>query len=440
VATTQQNASSSDHGGVDRVPSSSPPAPAADDDDDDLVHALNRENRALAERIRELLARLDLREDDDDDERPRLEARVSELAADAARRERRLQEQGCLISELTRKTEDDLNAIMELRQRLAEAQDEGKHPPQSAKDEQPQQESRRQPDGTEQKLKQQEKEELVGSVASLREEQREAALAVRSRTEEKQRLTRALWVMKEERDGLTGSLGTLKLEREQVTRAVCGLRDERDQLGRTLDALREERGWLAQALAELKVRRETATLESLRSVREGEGVQMTPASTLRRSQEDVEELVRSECYPNPDGEGELSLASVPSSGRLKREHAEGPETSHDASKEEREDLSRSLCRLEEERRRTEQSMADLKMEEEQVMLSIRSLKEERDALKAGMGAVAFHDKSQSEGRSQEQQLANRIHGEAAKTFSQVCRIQTYNGYILSFQLSVVHGV
>ena len=390
----------------------------------------------MAERIRDLLAHVDLRED----ERSRLEGRVSELAADVARWERQQREQGCLITELTRKTEDDLNTIMELQQRLAEVEEEGKHrrddepaavsvqgPPQSVMDgstglatDYHLSRANKLPPESEQKVKEQEKEELGRSVASLREEQRETALAVQSQTEEKQRLTRTLWAMKEERDGLTGALSALKLEREQLTRAVCGRRDERDQLGRSLSALREERAWLAQALAELKVERETTAMEVLHSAGDGEGDQTTPP----RSQEGGEESVQLECNFNLDGDGGLSLATG-ATGCLKQEHAEVPEMSHDASKEEREDLLLSICRLEEERGRTEQSIADLKIEEERVMLSIWSLKGERDALQAE--AAAFRDQMQSEGRSQER-LANRIHGEVAKTseiqeLSQVCRIR-----------------
>ncbi|KAK0144860.1 hypothetical protein N1851_016567 [Merluccius polli] len=369
------------------------PPPAVDD----LVQALNQENRALAERIQELLAHMDLRED--------------EHAKEAAR----FTEQGLPAGggQLTRKTEDDLNTIMELQQRLTNKEES---------DRQQSSESRtggcRHDDASAvsirgsargqvdeltesvQKLKA-EKGELVGSVGSLREEQREVALAVQTQTEEKQRLTRALWVMKEERDGLARSLGALKLEREQLTRTVCGLRDERVQLSRSLDGLREERGQLAQALSELKDERETSS--KLPAVEEGERVQIR--EPLQRSQSDGEQLVQSVCNMNPDRDGLTG-----SSGCLK-EQGDPERKSFYASKEERDDLLQSVRCLKEERQRIEQSITDLKKEEEQVMLLIWSLKEERDVLQAE--GATFHDQSQSDGRSQEQHLANINHWEVA---------------------------
>ncbi|KAJ3587182.1 hypothetical protein NHX12_010780 [Muraenolepis orangiensis] len=352
---TTQDASF-DHDCVDYVPSSpgqdhALPAPAVDD----LVQALNRENRALAERIQELLSHMDLREDKRVKEAARWTERVSRLTADVARREREQQEHGGLITELTRKTEDDLNTIMELQQRLTDKEEsdtyecggddaftvsargsgphgikEGSmgllmdHPSQADDDGLPEtcrhlshsaatDSAAKLPQDcavdngvlahsqahalTESVWKLQEEEgELAVSVGSLREEQREVSLAVQTQTEDKQRLTRTLWVMKEERDGLTQALGALKLEREQLTRTVCGLRDERDQL-------REERGHLGKALSELKEERET--LSKLPSVEEGERVPM-------KSQDDI--FVQSESYFNLDNDGLTG-----SSGALKEQ-------------------------------------------------------------------------------------------------------------------------
>ncbi|CAL8264059.1 unnamed protein product [Lota lota] len=447
-----------DHDRADHVPSSpgqdhTLPTPPVDD----LICALNQENRALAERIQELLAHMDLREDEHAKEAGRLTERVSALVADVGRREREQQEQSCLVTELTRKTEDDLNAIMDLQQRLTIKEErDRRQTPGRRRDDASAVSVRgschsipagftdmlddRPPQANElpetcqdldlsttdstapfprdctvdkglvaciqgdelaqavQKLNE-EKEELVRCVGPLREEQRQVALAVQSQTEEKQRLTRTLWGMKEERDSVAVALSALRQEREQLTRTVRGLRDERDQLGRSLEGLREDRGQPGKELSELMKARETSS--ELPSAGEGERVQIT--EPLKGAQADREKLVQSECSLNPDNDGLTG-----SSGCLM-------ERSYHASKEERDDMLQSVRSLTEERRRIEQSITDLKIEEEQLTLSVWSLKEERDVLQAE--GATLHDQSQFDGRSQEQHLANQIHGEVAKKTS-----------------------
>ncbi|XP_047196630.1 paramyosin-like [Hippoglossus stenolepis] len=88
---------------------------------DELAQALNQENRALAERIKELLAHIELREVEIKMEQSQLREHASRLEEVRVRQEQENQEQGCLITELTRKTEDDLNTIMELQQKLEES-------------------------------------------------------------------------------------------------------------------------------------------------------------------------------------------------------------------------------------------------------------------------------------------------------------------------------
>ncbi|XP_029297076.1 centromere-associated protein E-like [Cottoperca gobio] len=89
---------------------------------DDLVHALNRENRALADRIQELLAHIELREDEIKSEQTLLKKHMSKLNMDLVSLKQENQEHECLITELTKKTEDDLNTIMDLQQRLVESE------------------------------------------------------------------------------------------------------------------------------------------------------------------------------------------------------------------------------------------------------------------------------------------------------------------------------
>ena len=222
---------------------------------DELAQALNQENRALAERIEELLAHIELREVEIKMEQSQLRERASRLEEVRVRQEQENQEQGCLITELTRKTEDDLNTIMELQQKLEES---GK---QSNAEEcvdntveriETQSASSTQTDdlisvsatGSQhynqhdilqnsqpntlhvsaltksvQSLKT-EQDELIGNLTSLREQQGEVAQSVQTKTEEKQHLTRAVWGLKEEKDRISQCLAGLRQEREQLTRTL----------------------------------------------------------------------------------------------------------------------------------------------------------------------------------------------------------------------------
>ncbi|XP_076015691.1 uncharacterized protein LOC143008033 isoform X2 [Genypterus blacodes] len=263
---------------------------------DGLVQALNQENRALAQRIEELLAHVELREEEMKREQTRWREQVTRLEAGGAKLDQENQEQSCLITELTRKTEDDLNTIMDLQQRLEdigqsaeESQGSGTLETfgcqlrtentvviLSAEDnlEECVESESSQQTGSALSLKTEE-EELMASICSLREEHREAALSVQTQTEEKQRLTRAVWGLKEEKDNVAGSLSGLKQEREQLTRTICGLREEREQLVQSLPCLRREKEKVSEALSSEKEEREQ-TAKSLQSLQKvGEQLRQT---------------------------------------------------------------------------------------------------------------------------------------------------------------------
>ncbi|XP_077433660.1 uncharacterized protein jakmip1 isoform X1 [Vanacampus margaritifer] len=261
-----------------------------------LLRALNRENRALALRIEELLAHIELNEEEIKSERSETRASVFCLEEDKANLEQEKQEQCCLITELTRKTEDDLNTIMELRQRLEEREDcdeqtgvecgsllQNKSMSGRCEENNPEEclASLMGPpllsgqhkstfvvkslnDQVEQLTKsiqslKTEQGQLCGRIVTLRKEQREVFASLQTQTEEKQHLTRTIWALKEEKDGMARSLDGLKQEREQIIRVVSGLKDVQIRLSKSVSGLKEKKEKLADSFADLE--REKAKLE-----------------------------------------------------------------------------------------------------------------------------------------------------------------------------------
>ncbi|CAL8330520.1 unnamed protein product [Gadus morhua 'NCC'] len=460
---------SSDHARVDHAPpppgqDHAPPAPPADH----LVRALNQENRALAERIQELLARVELREEEHAKEAGLLaEGAAAALAAEVGRREREQQEQGGLIAELTRKTEDDLNAIMDLRQRLAVAKEEESARRRAAESEAP---GGRRDDGSargvtaglarrlgerpsqvdeqtqtclEQDLPTTDSStdpfpgdhcvdqgvaarlqvDALGVAARLRVDA--LAEAVRALSEEKEELSRCVGPLREEQREVALAVQTRTEEKQRLTRTLWGMKEERDGVAAALSALRQEREQLSRSVCGLREEREQLgrSLEELREERGRLGEELselrnqTETSTSERTsgggregvqgdQEDrVELTTQSEHSLNVDDGGLTG-----SSGGLIEQRE--TERAYDVSKEERDELLQSVCSLTDERRRVEQSIAILKTEEERLRLSVWSLIEERDVLQAE--GAALQDQSQPDGRGQDQHPANQIQGEVAK--------------------------
>ncbi|MEQ2173806.1 hypothetical protein GOODEAATRI_001268, partial [Goodea atripinnis] len=250
----------------------------------ELIQALNQENRALADRIQELLAHIELRELEMRKEQTHLRECICRLEEDGVRLEQENREQVSLISELTRKTEDDLNTIMELQQKLEESKEEPQVKQQCRTlwqsehrdgitgcfQEKKQEEYVEnlveslvkgeketdnlttassscqlnvQDDSSQnslhassltdevaqlntsiQSLKTEQKE-LTAKISSLREEQKEVTLSVQKQTEDKQRLTRSVWALKEQKDCISQSLHGLKQEKENLNRASEALRE-----------------------------------------------------------------------------------------------------------------------------------------------------------------------------------------------------------------------
>uniref|UniRef100_UPI0037E9A940 centromere-associated protein E-like isoform X2 n=1 Tax=Semicossyphus pulcher TaxID=241346 RepID=UPI0037E9A940 len=419
---------------------------------DDLVQALNQENRALADRIQELLAHIELREEEIKREETQLRELISKLETDGRRLELENQEQGGLITELTKKTEDDLNTIMDLQQRLTESDEhmevnkelcgsqisggfllnnleesveslvervlkgEEQHSVSSKQTDdsftasapgcqqnnhydllQHSRQSSLNPSSPTDEVVQltrlvqslkTEQEELLNDINSLREQQREVALSVKTQTEEKQQLTRTVWGLKEEKDRISQSLAGVRQEREQLTRTVCGLRDEKDQFIRAMSGLKEEKEQLTKCLPGLKTEKETL-FESLSSGKEEKDQIMQSLQSLQPEREQLNQAVL--ILKQERDEITVSLKCL--------NEQRDKEQSFYTLREDRDKLIKSLCSLREEKESIEHSVSCLKEEQNQLKLLLQGLREEGNSLNA-----AQH--SQTEGRHQIQHLMN----------------------------------
>ncbi|CAI5652240.1 unnamed protein product [Oreochromis niloticus] len=418
---------------------------------DDLIQNLNQENRALADRIQELLAHIERKEDDITKQQTQLMERISQLEEDQVRLEQENREQGCLISELTKKTEDDLNTIMDLQQKLVQGEEAAhlmfnqetdsmktgsvsgsqhnnhcdllKRSSQknhlhldSQKDEAAQLTNSIQNLKTEQ-------EELTKSINSLREQQSEVALSVQVQTEEKQQLTRTVWGLKEEKDHISKALADLKQEKEQLSRAVCGLRDEREHFKRSMNGLKEEKEQLTKSLSALE-RDKGAIFESLSSGKEERDEIM---KSLQSLQTESDQLSQTVLYLKQERD------KLTDSLKCLKEKTDQEQISH-SLKEEHDRLMKSVSSLEEEKRRTEHSVSCLKQAEEQIMQVIQDLREERDSLQG------LSIQKQTEERNQKQQMLNsssagltkksEIPAETADCATQRCQTNNHGGNLI----------
>ncbi|XP_031645823.1 centromere-associated protein E isoform X6 [Oncorhynchus kisutch] len=382
---------------------------------DDLALALNQENRALGRRIQELLAHIESQEGESERELVQLRLQVSLLERESTRLEQENLEQGGLITELTRKTEDDLNTIIELQERRVESSQlglqqgdsgltiesesecgqQGEHAVGSvhAQQGQPtvgvvtslqgdqtpgsvnsgvpqvdhtvesvcsQQEDRL---TTESTCRLREKrDELIGYLSDLKEEREQVALSLSSQTEEKHQLTRSMWVLKEERDQIHKSLCSLKEEKEQLTRSLCGLKDERDKVTRSMCGLKEERDQLTRSLCGLKDERDKVT------------------RSMCGLKEERDQLVQ-------------SMFGL-------QEERDQPVQSMSGLQEERDQLVQSMSGLQEERDQLVQSMSGLQEERDQLVQSMSGLQEERDQLVQSMDVLREQREQLTEERDQ----------------------------------------
>ncbi|XP_072288453.1 uncharacterized protein [Eucyclogobius newberryi] len=395
---------------------------------DDLVQALNEENRALAERIQELRDHIELRDEEMRAERSEVKEQICRLEIDGARQQQEINEQACLATELTKKTEDDLNTIMELQQKLLEHEElkedirrkklfgfQSKHTQTVFRKDNIDEcvdlvvncviESDREPQFTSKhevindatqttgkstddsevilmseevdrltKLVQSlrtEQEDLTGRITSQTSQQKEVAQSIRAQTEEKQRLTREVWGLKEEKDHIFKSLAGLKQEREVLSRAVCGFKDEKDQFHRSLAGLQQEKEHLFQAVPNLKKEQDTI-LESISSgIKERDQV-LQSIQSLHGESEQLSRAV----FKLKQEKDELSSHLKRLEGKKDTEHL------HTNLEEECAKLQKVVSGLKEEEKRLGFSVSRLKQEENQMTILKQQLQEEHHRLEA----------------------------------------------------------
>ncbi|XP_019739449.1 GRIP and coiled-coil domain-containing protein 2-like [Hippocampus comes] len=401
-------------------------------DRDGLLHALNQENRALAIRIEELMTHIELNEEEMKSERSQLRANILYLEEDKAKLEQVKQEHGCLITELTRKTEDDLNTIMDLRQKLEEhcnkQKDIGRcrenHPEECSTEsvgiqkgglqlmscQPPENENtflkpiykpqscllvKSGSDQVEQlttsiqSLKV-EQTQLYGRVVTLRKELRDVSLSVQTQTEEKQHLTRTIWALKEEKDGIARALDGLKQERDQIIRVVSGLKDVQVRLSKSVSGLKEKKLKLNESFPVLE-REKEKLLESLSNGKED--IKQT-AQTVQRLEREKEQLSQRVLALKLESEKLTESLQESTHKNQPCHHLQG----------DYEGLLESLNSLKDEKERTEHSVRCLKQEEAQTMKLLQSQKEQISSQQTGPHSHTQYNTSHQKKTKEENKL------------------------------------
>ncbi|KAM6952967.1 uncharacterized protein PEZ65_016716 [Lycodopsis pacificus] len=349
---------------------------------DDLVQALNQENRALADRIQELLAHIELREEEIKREQTQLTEHVSKLEGNRVRLEQENQEHECLITELTKKTEDDLNTIMDLQQRLVESEQRTEES-QVAKtlcgSQLQSQYTAAISGGFQQNNVEECVDSLVESVLNGEEPQLmssqrpaltaasapgsqhdnhydplqsslQSSLHVSSLTDQVGQLTKSVQSLKTEKEELSGCISALREQQREVALSVQTQTEDKQQLTRTVWGLKEEKDGISISLAGLKQEREqlTRTVWGLRDERDQF---IRSMSGLKEEKESLSGLKR---------EKDKLLESL-SSG-----------------KEERDQIMQSLQSSQTESAQLSQAVLCLKQERDELTNSLKCLKEQRD--------------------------------------------------------------
>ncbi|XP_042349817.1 early endosome antigen 1-like [Plectropomus leopardus] len=422
---------------------------------DDLVQGLNQENRALADRIQELLAHVELREEEIKREKTQQREHVSKLEADRVRLEQENHEQECLITELTKKTEDDLNTIMELQQRLVDSEQRVEESQgdkelfgsqlqsectaaisgsfqqnnleecvdglveSMLKGEEPQLMSSQQPDDLiaastpgsqldnhydpsqdrlQNSLLVTSSTDQVGqlslSIQSLKTEEEELSGCVNSLREQQREVALSVQTQTEVKQQLTRTVWGLKEEKDIISQSLAALKQEREQLTRTVCGLKEERGQIIKSMSGLKEERES--LSGLQ--REKEKL----LAALSSGKEERDRIMQSLQSLQTES-GQLSQAvlylkqerdELTDSLKCLKEQRDGEQSSN-TSQEACEKLVISVSSLREEKERIEHSIICLKQEEKQIKLFLQGLRQERNSLDATLPI-----QTQTEGRNQ----------------------------------------
>ncbi|XP_078116729.1 uncharacterized protein LOC144524392 isoform X2 [Sander vitreus] len=424
---------------------------------DDLVHALNQENRALAERIQALLAHIELRDEEIKRKQTQLREHISKLEADRVRLEQNNQEQECLITELTKKTEDDLNTIMELQQRLMESEQRTEESQvgkelggfqlkseytaailgrlqqknleecgdslveSGLKEEEPQLVSSQQPDdlsaasalgsqhdnhydplqnSLQSSLHVSSLTDQVGqltkSVQSLKTEEKELSGCMNALREQQREVALSVQTQTEGKQQLTRAVWGLKEEKDSISQSLAGLKQEREQLTRTVHGLKDERDQFIRSICSLKEEKES--LSGLERERE------KLLESLSSGKEERDEIMQSLHCLQKESDRLSQMVTLLKQERdklidsltcLKEQRDKEP------SQEDRDKLVKSVSSLREDEERIEHSISCLKQEEKQIKLLLQGLREERNSLH-----VALPSQTQTGGRNQKQHLLN----------------------------------
>ncbi|XP_035858524.1 trichohyalin-like isoform X2 [Sander lucioperca] len=424
---------------------------------DDLVQALNQENRALAERIQELLAYIELRDEEIKRTQTQLREHISKLEADRVRQEQDKREQECLITELTKKTEDDLNTIMELQQRLMESEQRTEESQvgkelggfqlkseytaailgrfqqknleecgdslveSGLKEEEPQLVSSQQPndlsaasslgsqhdnhyDPLQNSLQSSlhvssltdQVGQLTKSVQSLKTEEEELSGCMNALREQQREVALSVQTQTEVKQQLTRAVWGLKEEKDSISQSLAGLKQEREQLTRTVRGLKDERDQFIRSMCSLKEEKES--LSGLE--REKEKL----LESLSSGKEERDQIMQSLHCLQKESDRLSQMVILLKQERdkltdslkcLKEQRGKEP------SQEDRDKLVKSVSSLREDEERIEHSISCLKQEEKQIKLLLQGLREERNSLHA-----ALPSQTQTGGRNQKQHLLN----------------------------------
>uniref|UniRef100_A0A1A7XYL3 RIMS-binding protein 1/2/3 Fn3 domain-containing protein n=1 Tax=Iconisemion striatum TaxID=60296 RepID=A0A1A7XYL3_9TELE len=394
--------------------------PARDDAvpaQDDLIQALNQENRALAERIQELLAHIELREKEVAKEQTQLKEKISRMKLDGVRLAHDNQEQASLIFELNKKTEDDLNTIMELQQKLEDikaesqvkqqlrGQWESEHPAGISgmflhnKQEHVDSVVSRvlkgddeEPSVFSQKVKglttapssccKNQPELLQTStqtgvhVGSLTEQVAPLSSSFQSLKSEQEELTANISSLREQQKDVTLSVQTQTEEKQQLTRAVWALKEQKDNICQSLSSLRQEKELLSRAVCGLKDERDQF-LKSSSGLKEAKEQLTESLSSLQREKETVMKSLS-----NGKEERDRIVQS------LQGLQAENDQLSQTVLhlKEQRDQLADSLRCLTEQRDQKKLNLT-LKEDHDQLVLSVSSLKEEKGKIEHSISCL-----------------------------------------------------
>ncbi|KAI4818660.1 hypothetical protein KUCAC02_003964, partial [Chaenocephalus aceratus] len=420
--------------------------PPSDGGEDELVLALNQENRALAERIQELLAHNELREEEIKRERTHLRQHISELEADRVTLKQESQEQECLITELTKKTEDDLNSIIELQQRLVESEQRMEESQignklqsefSAATSGRFQQknleecvdslvESMLKGDEPRLESSQQAEDLTVVTAASSQHNNQDdllSSLHVSTLTDKVSQLTKTVQSLKTEEEELSGCLNTLRAHqrevslsvqtqtevKQQLTRTVWGLKEEKDGISKSVAGLKQEREQLTRTVCGFKDERDqlirsTSGLKEEKESLSGLEIEKEKLlESLSHGKEERDQIMQSLQSVQTESE-QLSQAVL----HLKQERDELTDSlkclkkqrdEERSSSTSQEEVIKSAIILREDEERIEHSISCLKQEEKKMKLLLQGLREERDRLKA-----ALPSPTQTERRNQKQPL------------------------------------